>query len=525
MNKVLVIGLDGATWDLIKPWVNEGKLPTFKKIMNEGVYGDLKSTIPCISAPAWTSAFTGVNPGKHNLFDFVTNEGYEKKVVTSRSRRRKAIWNTLSIQDKKVIVINVPLTYPPEKVNGIMISGWGTPDIKSDFTYPKELKEDLIKENYAPFYEVKGEFAQDAEKDYYIKRVIKLIEQREDISLKLLKTHDWDLFIVVFISLMRIQYFFWKYINSTGEDAEKYADTILNIYKKADNTLEKFLNNVDKNTNIIIFSDHGFGSIYKDIYLNNALRDLDLIEVTEKTKNEVLRKMGLTRENIAKKIPSRLLAMIPKKLQPFGEGIPSESGLEDIEWSKTKVWLFSYSGRSLIINLKNRELNGIIDENNYDEFRDFITNYMYELKDPETREKIIEKVYRREEIYQGPYVENAPDLIIEPSEGYFLRGGFGEKMIMPSKQAAQHKQDGIFLAYGPDIEKGKEIKGSKIIDITPTIMQIFNIPIPKDMDGRVMKEIFKEDSVLTKRTTIYQDTSDKEMIKESIQKLKRTGKL
>lgn len=525
MNKVLVIGLDGATWDLIMPWVNDGKLPTFKKIMNEGVYGNLKSTIPCISAPAWTSAFTGVNPGKHNIFDFVSNEGYEKKVVTNRSRRRKAIWNIMSVQNKKVVVINVPMTYPPEKVNGIMISGWGTPDIKSDYTYPKNLKDDLIKENYAPFYEVKGEFAQDADKDFYIKRVEKLMEQRKDISLKILKTYNWDLFIVVFISLMRIQYFFWKYMNSKGEDAEKYADVILNIYKKADNTLGDFLNNVDKNTNIIIHSDHGFGPINKDICLNNALRDLGLIGLTEKTKNKVLRKIGLTKENILKIVPLRLIKLLPQKLQIIGKEIPSESGLEDIDWSKTKVWFFSHGGRSLRINLKNRELNGIIDKNNYEELRDFVIKNLCELKDPETHEKIIEKVYKREEIYHGPYVENAPDLIIEPSEGYFLRDGFCEKLIVPSRQAAQHKPKGIFLAYGPDIKKGKEIKGSKIIDISPTILRMFNIPIPRDTDGRVLKEIFKEDSELAKRSIIYQEVSDKQIIKERIKSLKRTGKV
>lgn len=122
-KRLMVLGLDGAEWKLIKRWVDQGKLPTFKRLIDNGTYGLLKSTIPISSAPAWTSAFTGVNPAKHNIFEFFISKGYGIRLTNATDRKAKAVWELLSEKGLKVIVINVPMTYPPDRVNGIMISG------------------------------------------------------------------------------------------------------------------------------------------------------------------------------------------------------------------------------------------------------------------------------------------------------------------------------------------------------------------------------------------------------------------
>ena len=139
MQRVVVIGLDGGTLDLMQPWMDDNSLPTFNKIRKQGVYGYLRSTTPYYSAPAWVSIVTGCNPGKHGIYDFFRTDCFAKKNLISSSYRKKpAIWNLLTNADRKSIVVNVPGTYPPEEINGVMITCLLTPSFESNFTYPKQ---------------------------------------------------------------------------------------------------------------------------------------------------------------------------------------------------------------------------------------------------------------------------------------------------------------------------------------------------------------------------------------------------
>ena len=148
-ERVIIIGLDGGTLNLMKPWMNEGKLPNFAKIKKKGICGKLRSTTPCYSAPAWVSISTGVQPGKHGIYDFFPTDSLKKKIINSRYRKTPAIWNVLTEEGKKAIIVNVPGTYPPEKINGVMITGLLTPSEESEYTYPKEIKKDLGKAKIA----------------------------------------------------------------------------------------------------------------------------------------------------------------------------------------------------------------------------------------------------------------------------------------------------------------------------------------------------------------------------------------
>lgn len=524
-NKLIIIGLDGATWDIIYPLLQKGFLPKFSEIYFNGVHGILQSTIPPLTPPAWTSAFTGVNPGKHNIFDFFFIEDYGKRIVTSKDRKAKAVWNIIN----NSVIINVPQTYPPEKIDGIMISGMGTPSNKSNFTYPSEFKDILIENDYVIDYEDIFDLITDEK--LYMKNIHKMIKKRTELTLNLINNFNWNLMITVFVATDRVQHFFWNKINNIDLVSE-----VSNTYLEIDKSLSLILNSIEKDTNILIFSDHGFRRLTHDVFINSYLEETGYLSKSKHNKNNGVVYKIINTQNLirAGAILSKIgLRKLVRKLYKIYKNKFINLDLNLIEWNRTKAWFFSLSGQSIRLNLNNREPNGLIEEANYEETINALVNNLYQLNFK--NEKVIKKIYKSKEIYYGPYVKNAPDLIISPEEGYCLQEGFNSKIVDISRQGpalrnGDHSLNGIFMAYGPDIKKGQKIENAKIYDIAPTILHIFGLQIPNDMDGRVLTEIFEENSELAKRKpeyvdpSYYEDTQKQKTIKK-IRNLKNKEKI
>jgi len=256
-RKVIIIGLDGATFDLIAPWANEGKLPNFKKLMKKGTWGELESTIPHVTPPAWTSMTTGKNPAKHGIFEFMgmerTNDEWEFRLYTSRNKKTKEIWNYLG--NKKSIVINLPLTYPPYKINGLMVTGMLTPDTDSNFTYPKELKKEILK--LFPSYKIELNWSEyKGKKQKFLKDLYKMTDERIKLFWYFLKM-DWQFFFFVFIGTDRIQHIIW-------DDNE-----LLKYYMYLDEFLGELMKKIkNEDTYLFLVSDHGFSKVKKEVYIN-----------------------------------------------------------------------------------------------------------------------------------------------------------------------------------------------------------------------------------------------------------------
>ena len=248
-----------------------------------------------------------------------------------------------------------------------------------------------------------------------------------------------------------------------------------------------------------------------------------------------LNKLGFTQDSIIRtigKIPiSRLVyKYLPKRVKEIFQAMPTTN--LDIDWANTKVFLSSFFGtesQSIMINLKGRDPQGTVDPSEYGKLREYVINKLKELKDPETMEKIFEDVFKKEEIYTGPYLNEAPDIVT------LLRGEYkfsvdlnAKEIITPlNRIKGSHRLYGIFIAYGQDIKQGITIENARIIDLAPTILHIMGVPIPKDMDGRVLKEIFDEGSECAKRQIKYQGSiiEEKLRIKSKIEHMKKTGKI
>ncbi|MGD8506598.1 MAG: alkaline phosphatase family protein, partial [Candidatus Bathyarchaeota archaeon] len=304
-NKVFVLGIDGFDWNLLQSFIQQDQLPTFKKLLNDGVGGELTTTIPPITGSAWASLVTGKNPGKHGVFDFFYRQEntYDMTPINSSNRMGKSIWDILSKRRKKVVVVNIPGTYPPQKVSGIMITGKLTPSEKEVFTYPPSLSSELRRKGYIIHM---TEVYSESNGDTFLRDVYHTLEKRTKIALDLIKSHDWDFFIANFDCVDEVQHWFWQYMDSrknrlNSQKVRKYEKAILQIYKKMDKILEEFLMNLDEETTIMVVSDHGFGPQYGLIHLNNWLMDIGLVRLKKDLSSRIkfwLFKHGLSPQTL-----------------------------------------------------------------------------------------------------------------------------------------------------------------------------------------------------------------------------------
>lgn len=500
--KVLLIGLDGATYDLIKLWVKEKKLPTFSKLLKQGAYGKLKTTIPPHSAIAWVSAFTGKNAGKHGVFHFIDLKVRPRvRVKSAQDIKSMPIWGLLSDKGKKVIVVHVPFTYPPSKINGIMIPGPMTPSTWGGATLPKDLKEKFLQINYE--IEISGEEYSNLlfkDKSKLLQRLFEITEKRAEMALHLIKNYKWDVFAVVFTMLDKVQHIFWGYMdpNSSLYDAkDEKRNYILRAYQKIDNLLNEILSSVNENVIIVLMSDHGFGLVQKYFLVDAWLSREGLLK--PKRRMQIIKTLLLSlifRERIVKTIFSVLsqksIIRQGLKLLNVSSGAFASS---DIDFTQTRVYCPATYGL-LRVNVRGRDPMGTVDpQNEYEQLREHVISSLYDLTDSETGEKVVKRVYRKEELYRGPYAEEGPDLVFETYHKYFplpllTYGGFFRNVGEMGN--GNHRDNGFIALFGPGIEKGKEIEGSNIMDIAPTISFLQGCTIPSDMDGKVLTKAFSE---------------------------------
>jgi predicted AlkP superfamily phosphohydrolase/phosphomutase len=538
MSKVLIIGLDGATFDLIIPWINEGRLPNLARLMKEGSYGKLKSTPNKVSPEAWTSFSTGKNAGKHGIYMFHAIEPSTLKLRLFNTTHRDAepIWLYLSRMGKKVGVCGVPTTFPVDKVNGFMLAGWDSPSIKNDgFCHPPDLMDEILKRfSHFPIGATIEKYKMDARPDLVIKEIHRALTSHALLSKHLIESKEWDLFVTVFIATDQVQHHFWHYLDDSDPMSEPhrsklYRDAIRGVYEKCDEIIGDLTKNLDDDTTVAIMSDHG-GTVNSqgNLYLPRWLEELGLAKKKDKSdlKSESTgHVMQQVVSRFIKKIAYKLLGRLGykhkrylKKLigTRFGFGASSNLRLSMYDWSKTKVYI---AGSNLRINLKGRELYGIVSPGKeYEDLRDFVIEKLCETRDIKTGRKVVKGVYKREEVYQGKHVDETWDLITAWTEGLVISGmictdkngkeiRITEKAPDPNQWSGQHSDYGIFIAKGPHIKSGKEITNAEIIDITPTVLHLMGFPVPDDMDGKVLTDIITE-SFLQSHPTTYTKSKD-----------------
>ena len=489
MSKVFVMGIDGGSFDLIRKWKND--LPNFSKLIDQGTSGYLHTIVPMLTPPAWTSFFTGKNPGKHNIFDFFKIKNYNKELVSSYDRKTSTICDVLSMNNKRSIILGMPANYPPQPFNGIMVCAGDTPSLESDFTYPKEFKNKIFELN--PDYKIGPDLTYLEYKKYdeFLIDLYKVTDYHKNLILYLMKNEEWDLFMGIFEDVDRLQHYFWRFMDPDHPEYEKgnkFENAIHDYYIKLDNILGEIKEKLDDAV-IFIVSDHGFGPLYKQIFVNNLLMNKNLLKLKEgKEKNNVDIKNFLIKLTYKLKI-KHLISRLPEKTRiNLRKIIPSKNpDFLDIDWNNTKAYFNSYSGQYLMINLKGRDENGIVEEKEYTKLLNLIKKELFELND--NGKKVIKKVYFGNELFKGDNLKVAPDLFVITEDGYILQEGFNSKLIdffdkSKNYRSGEHRDNGILIIGGSNV-KNKSIDAS-LLDVFPTILFVLNVEIPEDIDGKLI---------------------------------------
>jgi predicted AlkP superfamily phosphohydrolase/phosphomutase len=509
-RKVFSLGLDGATLDLIKPWAEAGHLPNLRAIMQEGVWATLNSVILPFTPQAWGSFMCGVNPGKHGVYGFKQkiNGRYSFQLVNNRSLRTKTLWRLLSEQGKRVILVNVPMTYPVEEVNGILIGGMDSPGLESDFVYPPEFKQTLLK--VAPGYLIHlhvgaGYLDTDAKRHRGLAGLLSMTEAREQAILHLLDNHEWDFFALNFAAIDQVQHHFWRYMNDGGP----FSEAVLTVYRRVDEAVGRIRERLGPEVLQLVMSDHGAGAASDwVVFIDEWLRSHGLLKFKERAlaragaRQAVDFGLGLLSRRLGSGAKDFLMRRFPG-LRAKSQGFVRRSL---IDWPQTLVYSGEHAA-TLRVNLKGRDPQGVVDGADYERVRSQVIELLGELRDPETNEPLVERTYRREEVYSGTDLSEAPDLVMAPKDfAHQIRGGpfprDGRYREVVSRKDPRdfftngvHRLNGVFMARGPHVKKGVHLEPRSIMDLFPTVLYALGLPVPEDVDGRPVLEMFEDSFV------------------------------
>jgi len=526
--KVLVIGLDGVTWDLLGPWVEDGELPNLKRLMEGGAWGKLRTTLPPISSSSWSSFVTGVNPGKHGLVDFVFPgaDSYKVTMVDATTRRTRALWNWLSDAGRKVGLLGIPTTYPVEAVDGFMISGFLTPGPESPWAYPPELKAELQGAIGEFLLAPNERYRSTPHLDRFLADLTASVENRTQAALYLMEHKPWDLFALVYWDTDMVQHETFRLLDPSHPrydptEAAAKRELILDFHRKVDADVGRLLDKVDSDTLVIVMSDHGFGPVHSFFLTNNWLADLGLLKFKRNPWTAFKRglfRLGFTPLRVFRLTKALGLTKLRQKVR-----FQKKSGLinkvflsfDDVDWSQTKAYSIGSFGQ-VYINVAGLRPQGIVQPGQeYEELRDQITQAAQALRDPRTGQPLIGQVFRREEVYSGPYLERTPDLIVQTRGWEYMAFGhadFGSnRLVEPiTGLSGHHRLDGVLIMAGGGVKSGTHLDNASIMDLTPTILHVLGQPVPEELDGRVLSEAFEPSSpgarpVRHSQANIYKD--------------------
>ncbi len=510
-SKVCLIGLDGFDPTLLEKW--ESELPNITRMRREGAYCRIESTIPNITPTAWSSIITGVGPGNHGIYGFGIRHGkeYYESPVTAVDRKAKTILRILSDRGKKVISINFPVTYPPEEVNGIIISGRPVPGEESDFVRPKELKKEILKRGYKIYIGKKRGYPKEE-----LWEEIKNTTEKQRRVINWLLEKEWDYFQFVLQAADVTGHLFWNYCDEKHPQfvESKFKDALLEIYKEFDKIVGEVLEKLPKNAYAIVLSDHGHGACIREVMINKWLADNGYLKFKEKEEKNLLKKLGIKKEGIRylleKIIGQGRTKGLYKWLEknPLGKtlikaawALPSENvSISNVDWPNTKA--FCRSQGLIYINTKKDFAQGTVGKK---EKKEIIKQLKRELKELKFEGKpIVKEVLEKNEVYKGKFLDQAPDLIIKTSEEFEIPGLELEKKNTDSyfrlpERPGKHRLHGVFIAKGNGIKPATLLHKKKLIDLMPTILHLLREAIPENIDGKVMIEMFKEDSTLREK--------------------------
>lgn len=527
-----IFGLDGASPELIEKWIGEGHLPNLASLKKDGLHGKLESTFPPLTGPAWSSFQTGVNPGKHGVFNWLDlSSSYQGEAINRNSIKTRTVWDLISEKEGKVGLLSLPVTYPPEKVNGFLIPGFLTPGNAESFSYPKETMGALL-DSVPDFKFTPPFFTPTMTPRNWVGQLKSTTESRGKAARFLYKKYRPETFMVHFFSTDHVQHKLWDH-------REDGWDPRLEVFRETDRQIGKIMEIAPENSTFMAISDHGFGPMNRIFNVNNWLHQNDFLRFKGGASSFIKRKLaraGITKERL-KPIGEAIYPLAEKlnlidnyTTDPLTDSRLNKLFLShlDVDWNKTKAYSRANIGH-VRINQKGRELNGTADKKEYGKLQRRIIQELEKVRLPDTGEKLSNWIKPKQEVYHGPYVGDAPDILFNPLPGN--TAAYGAAMftsarvfdLNPSFDPGHHRRDGILYASGPSVGSGR--KNASILDIAPTIMNLNSYSIPEQMDGKVIREISPDDPSYYRPGDFYKRRKRAHETEDSRKKLENLGYL
>ncbi len=505
----MVLGLDGLSPDILQRLAAQELMPNVARMLEEGIFCRLRSSLPPNSCPAWLCMATGRNPGKLGVFDLVYKDGYSVRPVSSKMVKAEPIWTSLSRAGLRVGVVNVPGTYPPGGVRGFMVSGMLTPSAR-ECLYPRVLKRFLAHElkDY-PVDLICWSYFDPVD---LVRDAIFTARRRAELAIKLCRLVGPDFLFMVFTTPDRIMHPLWEEVSSLldehdGQPKGRKARLMAAIelfWRELDNLAASVIKAFKPDLTLLV-SDHGFGPKEGTFFVNECLRREKLLNLARGLRTHVLTSMGrllvsaytfLGERGVMKLLYSAATSVMGfRGLWDYAlRYLDLDRSLRHVDWERTYAFCCAHTPTfgHAYVNLAEREPRGIVARARYEEAREAVIGCLRDV----SREVGLEmRVFKREEAYSGPYVHLAPDVVFEV-EGwpYDVSPSVGHASILgtywvDTRSSGTHKPYGVLVAHGPDLARSSGPDEVSIYDVVPTILAYYGLPVPEDVDGKPIKSI------------------------------------
>lgn len=478
-SRTLLIGLDGATFSVLDPLMEDGVMPFLRDLTASGARATLRSTVPALTPPAWTSLLTGRGPGQHGIFDFFRKEAPQShhiRFLTSADIGCEAIWSMINRAGQRATLLNFPLTFPAPRLDGNLVPGGWMPwrQLRLGIHPPglydrmkqlpgfaaRELAMDMSHEEKAL------EGCQQDEYEGWIALHIRREQQWLAVARHLMQEDPTDFTAVLFDGVDKLQHLCWRFIDPAYADTlteaweQRVREQCLEYFRQVDQIMAELVQLAGPEATVVVTSDHGFGPQVRTFFVNTWLEQCGYLRWADGHGPQT------------------------SKQQVVGMGQLARHAFL-LDWKHTQAYAPMPSGNGIhIVRADDEHPDGVSDEL-YEPLRDRMIAELRELKDPIHGQPIIANVWKREEIFDGPYIDLAPDLTLELEDGGLVSILAGDAVLKARPQpSGSHRPDGVFIARGPDLRQQAALPELSILDVAPLLLYSLHVPIPAGLEGR-----------------------------------------
>jgi predicted AlkP superfamily phosphohydrolase/phosphomutase len=509
--RLTVVGLDAATLQVVEPLVAAGQLPALGRLLAEGSGGVLRSTTHPLTPHAWTTLVTGVNAGRHGIWDFTERDetGYRMRFVNGSFRRAAAVWDRLAAKGRRVGLVGIPFTWPAPRVEGFSVAGFDAAEREQGMTHPPELVAELVRRYGSIELDNRFPIGKGGRVDLDIVR--RAADQKVDLTLWLAERFDPSLLFVVFMAADHIQHLCWTDWERDGADSP-----LAEVYRILDERLARLLDWLGPDRDVMVVSDHGAGPLHGVVNLNAWLAGQGYLAYVPGSAR--LGRRAVDRLfDLRTRVPQGLRTAVKRRLPGLRERVYDREEYSAIDWAGTRAFSYGTFG-NVVVNVRGREANGVVEPGEeYERVRDEIAERLLELR-AAGDERIVAAVHRREDLFEGPEMEKVPDLLVEFDEYAWLGKGnlksraesiWDRIEIEPGSEnsyVGSHRHEGLVVLAGPSVQPGVKLSAA-IQDVAPTLLYLLGEPVPTELEGRVLVEAI-DPGLLERRPPEYEEAAE-----------------